>query len=135
MKLFLDSDVILDFLLDRKPFSDDIGQLFEQSLNSNLQLCVSPITMTNLNYIIGRLENKKQAQLKTKKILKLVKVETVSSSTITKAAASKFKDFEDAVQNYCAAEANHTIILTRNIKDYKESGLGILSPGEYVSQL
>lgn len=135
MKVFLDSDVILDFLLDRKPFSDDIGQLFEQSLNANLQLCVSPITMTNLNYIIGRLENKKQAQLKTKKILKLVKVETVSSSTITKAAASKFKDFEDAVQNYCAAEANHTIILTRNIKDYKESGLGILSPGEYVSQL
>lgn len=135
MKVFLDSDVILDFLLDRKPFSDDIGQLFEQSLNYNLQLCVSPITMTNLNYIIGRLENKKQAQLKTKKILKLVKVETVSSSTITKAAVSKFKDFEDAVQNYCAAEANHTIILTRNIKDYKESGLGILSPGEYVSQL
>lgn len=135
MKVFLDSDVILDFLLDRKPFSDHISQIFEQSLNSELQLCVSPTTITNLNYIIGRLENKKQAHLKTKKILQLVKVETVKESTITNAVLSKFKDFEDAVQNYCAAEANHTIILTRNIKDYKESELAILTPTEYLSQL
>ena len=48
MKIFLDSDVILDFLMDRQPFSDDIAQIIERSLNSNLQLCVSPIT-NNLN--------------------------------------------------------------------------------------
>jgi predicted nucleic acid-binding protein len=135
MKVFLDSDVILDFLLDRQPFSDHISQIFEQSLNSNLQLCVSPTTITNLNYIIGRLENIKQAHLKTKKILQLVKVETVKESTITNAITSKFKDFEDAVQNYCATEANHTVILTRNIKDYKESKLAVLTPKEYLSQM
>ena len=56
MKVFLDSDVILDFLLDRQPYSDDIGQIIERSINSDLQLCVSPITITNLNYIIGRLQ-------------------------------------------------------------------------------
>jgi len=134
MKIFLDSDVILDFLLDRKPYSDDIAEIFERSLNSDLLLCVSPTTITNLNYIIGRLQNKKQAHLKTKKILELVKVETVCESTIIKAITSRFKDFEDAVQNFCAIESDHTIILTRNIKDYKESELGILSPSEYISQ-
>ena len=71
----------------------------------------------------------------TKKILQLVKVEIVCESTITKAVTSRFKDFEDAVQNFCAIESNHTIILTRNIRDYKESELGILSPSEYVSQM
>lgn len=135
MKVFLDSDVILDFLLDRQPYSDDIGQIIERSINSDLQLCVSPITITYLNYIIGRLQNKKQAHLKTKKILQLVNVENVCESTIKKAIKSRFKDFEDAVQNYCAIESNHTIILTRNIKDYKESELGILSPSEYTSQM
>jgi predicted nucleic acid-binding protein len=135
MKVFLDSDVILDFLLDRQPYSDDIGQIFERSINSDLQLCVSPITITNLNYIIGRLQNKKQAHLKTKKILQLVNVEIVCESTIIKAVTSRFKDFEDAVHNFCAIESNHTIILTRNIKDYKESELGILSPSEYKSQM
>lgn len=135
MKVFLDSDVILDFLLDRQPYSDDIGQIIERSINSDLQLCVSPITISNLNYIIGRLQNKKQAHLKTKKILQLVNVENVCESTIIKAIKSRFKDFEDAVQNYCAVESNHTIILTRNVKDYKESELGILSPSEYRSQM
>ena len=135
MKIFLDSDVILDFLLDRQPFSDDIAQIIEHSLNSDLQLCVSPITITNLNYIIGRLQNKKQAHLKTKKILQLVNVEIVCESTIIKAVTSRFKDFEDAVQNFCAVESNHSIILTRNNKDYKESELGVLNPSEYVSQM
>lgn len=135
MKIFLDSDVILDFLLDRKPFSDNISQLFQLSLDTDLQLCISPTSVTNINYIIGRIQNKKQAHIKTKKILKLVKVENVCETTINKAIQSRFTDFEDAVQNYCALESNHTIILTRNTKDYKESEMAILTPNEYVKQL
>ncbi len=135
MKIFLDSDVILDFLLDRKPFSDNIGQLFQLSLDTDLQLCISPTSVTNINYIIGRIQSKKQAHIKTKKILKLVKVETVCETTVNKAIQSRFTDFEDAVQNYCALESNHTIILTRNTKDYKESEMAILTPNEYVKQL
>lgn len=135
MKIFLDSDVILDFLLDRKPFSDNIGHLFQLSLETDLQLCISPTSVTNINYIIGRIQNKKQAHIKTKKILKLVKVENVCETTVNKAIQSRFRDFEDAVQNYCALESNHTIILTRNTKDYKESEMAILTPNEYVKQL
>lgn len=134
MKVFIDTDVILDFLLDRKPFSDQIGQLFQLSIDSDLKLCVSPTTITNINYIIGRIENKNQANLKTKKILKLVMVENVCQTTVNKAIQSKFKDFEDGVQNFCAIEANHNILITRNIKDYKESELAILSPTEYLAQ-
>ena len=134
MKVFIDTDVILDFLLDRKPFSDHIGQLFQLSIDSDLKLCVSPTTITNINYIIGRIENKKQANLKTKKILKLVIVETICQTTLNKAIQSNFKDFEDGVQNFCAIEANHKIIITRNLKDYKESEPAILTPIEYLTQ-
>lgn len=134
MKIFIDTDVILDFLLDRKPFSDQIGQLFQLSIDTDLKICVSPTTITNIYYIIGRIENKKQANLKTKKILKLVAVENVCQSTINKAIQSKFKDFEDGVQNFCAIDANHQIIITRNTKDYKESELAIFTPTEYLAQ-
>jgi predicted nucleic acid-binding protein len=134
MNIFIDTDVILDFLLDRKPFSDNIGQLFQLSIDTDLQICVSPTTITNINYIIGRMENKKQADLKTKKILKLVKVENVCQSTVNNAINSKFKDFEDAVQNFCAVESNHKLIITRNTKDYKESELAIFTPTEYLAQ-
>lgn len=135
MKVFLDSDVLLDFLLDRKPFSDSIAQLFQKSIEEKLQLCISPISMTNINYVIEKLQNKKQAKDKVSKIFQLVKIETICESTIKKAIDSDFKDFEDAVQNFCALEAGHKIILTRNTKDYKESELGILTPIEFLSQL
>lgn len=134
-KIFLDSDVLLDLLLDREPFADDIAEIIEHSLSSNIQLCVSPITITNINYIIEKLENRKKAAAQRKKILKMVKVENVGQSIITKASDSKFKDFEDAVQNYCAEESEHQIILTRNTKDYKESDLSILTPKEYLAKI
>ena len=134
-KIFLDSDVLLDLLLDREPFMDDIAEIIEDSLSSDIKLCVSPITVTNINYIVGKLENQKKADTQRKKILKIVQVENVGQSIIRKASNSKFKDFEDAVQNYCAEESGHQIIITRNTKDYKESNLSILTPKEYLAKI
>jgi predicted nucleic acid-binding protein len=131
-KIFVDSDVILDFLLDREPYSDDIAQILESSLKDRISVCVSSVTITNLNYIIGRIENKNSAAKKTAKILKLVRVENVGESTVNKSINSKFIDFEDGVQNYCAEESSHKILITRNTKDYKESDLAILTPREYL---
>lgn len=134
-KIFIDSDVILDFLLDRKPFNNAIAQILELANNNEFKISVSPITITNLNYIIGRLENKRKANSKTKKILKLVSIESVGQTEIDQAIESKFKDFEDAVQNYCAANSKHKLIITRNVKDYKESELAILTPTEFLVQM
>ncbi|HHH53849.1 MAG TPA: hypothetical protein ENK91_09340, partial [Bacteroidetes bacterium] len=71
-KIFLDSDVLLDLLLDRKPFIDDITRIVEGSLSSNIKLCVSPITVINIDYIIGRLENQNKAKTLRKKLLKII---------------------------------------------------------------
>ena len=133
-KLFLDTNVVLDLLLDREPFNDDIAEIIEYSIEIKQILCISSTSVTNLNYIISRLENKKSANKKTDRILELVQVENVGESTVKKAIKSKFKDFEDGVQNFCAAETNHKIVITRNTKDYKESMLSILTPKEYLAR-
>ena len=67
-KIFLDSDVLLDLLLDREPFMDDIAEIVEESISSEIKLCVSPISITNINYIIGKLENERKADIQIKKI-------------------------------------------------------------------
>ncbi|MEO1654168.1 MAG: hypothetical protein AAFU64_11515, partial [Bacteroidota bacterium] len=54
---------------------------------------------------------------------------------MNQAINSNFKEFEDAVQNYCAQASGHGIILTRNTKDYKESGLSIFTPREYLAKI
>lgn len=135
MKVFLDSDVILDYLLDRQPFSNEIAQIIQLSVDGKFKLGVSSITITNLNYIIGRIETKQTAETKTKKILKLVRIENVGESTIHSAINSGFKDFEDGVQHFSAVEANHKTIITRNVKDYKTSEIAVFTPNEFLSSI
>ena len=134
-KVFLDTNVLLDFLLDRKPFNDDIAEIIERSIDKSIQLCISSIAVTDINYIITRSEGVNAANKKTKKILKLVKVEAVGESTVHKSSNSKFKDFEDGVQNFCAVESKHKIIVTRNVKDFKESELSIMTPKEFLIKM
>lgn len=134
-KIFLDSDVILDLLLDREPYNNDIAEIIESSIANKITLCISAVSITNLNYIIGRIENKNSADKKTAKILQIVRVESVTESAIKKSINSKFNDFEDGVQNFCAKESKHKIIITRNTKDYKESDLAIFTPKEYLSRI
>lgn len=134
-KIFVDSDVLLDLLLDREPFSDDIAKIIEISVESDTKLYTSPISICNINYIIGRLENKKKADSKTKKILELVSIESVGQKVVDDASLSAFKDFEDSIQNFCAVESGHKILITRNTKDYRESQLSILTPKEYLAKV
>lgn len=134
-KVFLDTNVILDLLLDREPFNDDIAEMFFVSDERSIRLCVSSLTIVNVNYIVGRIEGVKKANNKTKKLLQLVEVENVGKKEILSSANSKFKDFEDGIQNFCAVESNHEIIVTRNTKDFKTSELSILNPKEYLAKL
>lgn len=132
-KVFMDTDVILDFLLNRDPYISEITEIIERSVLNEMTLCVSSLTISNLHYIISRIENKKSANNKIKKILKLLTVENVGQTTVTKAMESEFSDFEDGIQNYCAEEADHKVLITRNTKDYKNSSLAIMTPKEFLA--
>jgi predicted nucleic acid-binding protein len=134
-KLFIDSDVLLDLLLDRKPWSEDTATLIEASIASDVTLYTSSLSIANMHYIIGRLETKKKADSKIKKILKIMSIENLGQTVIDQAVESKFRDFEDSIQNFCAVEAKHEILITRNTKDYKESQLSIFTPEEYLAKI
>ena len=133
-KVFMDTDVILDFLLNRDPYINEITEIIEKSVMNEMALCVSSLTISNLHYIISRIENKKSANSKIRKILKLIKVENVGQTTVIKAMESEFGDFEDGIQNYCAEEADHKILVTRNTRDYKKSKLAIMTPREFLAR-
>ncbi|MEO1010923.1 MAG: PIN domain-containing protein [Bacteroidota bacterium] len=134
-QFFADTDVIIDFLTKRDPFSEEIKQLFQLAAENRVKICVSSVTMVNANYIIGRLESSVQAWNKVEKLAKLVEVLNVGGQTIRLALSSKFRDFEDAVQHMCAKEANLGIIVTRNVKDFKESELSVLTPREILLKI
>lgn len=135
MKVFVDSDVIIDFLTGRAPFGENAKLIFQLGREKKLILYTSPLILANVNYIIGVMESKKVAFTKIKMFSELVKICPMGQSTIDSAIRSKFTDFEDALQNFCAEESNITVLVRRNIKDFKRSNISIMKPEELISSI
>jgi hypothetical protein len=73
---------LLDFLLDRKPFSRDVAVFLNHLSNSDLVLDVASISLQNINYIMAKAKNRKSAHLKISKINSLVNVLNVGQKEI-----------------------------------------------------
>lgn len=135
MKLFIDANVILDLILKRQHFFDNIAEIVTLAENKNYKLCLSSVTFVNVNYIACKFTDKKNVLESLKKLRILFDVLSVSETEIDKALYSKFNDFEDAVQHYCAVKNNCDYIITRNSKDFKNSEIPVMTPTEFLSSL
>ncbi len=131
-RIFLDTDVVMDFLTRREPFAIESMKLMEYGNRKELELNISSLCLSNVHYLICGIENKSKAREKIIGMLKLVETLSVHKSTVEKAAYSEFKDFEDAIQNYCAEENGIKSIITRNVKDFSRSSLSIQTPKEFI---
>lgn len=132
-KIFIDTDVILDFFFDRKPFSDDATQLFMLCEKKIVTGFVTPVILSNVYYLLRKTAKHEKVIEKLKLLINLVEIATINKATILEALNSEFKDFEDALQNYSAQhDKDIQVILTRNVKDYKESRLSVMTPETYL---
>ncbi len=130
MRHFLiDTNVLLDFLSDRKPFSDQAEVLFEYKQQKRIEIYVSAISFNNLYYIINKLSGHKIAIKLLSELADLVNIIPLDSSIIRHSLKSSFSDYEDSIQ-YNSALSEKVIegIITRNSKDFKKSDLPVLSP-------
>ena len=132
-KIFIDTDVILDFFFDRKPFSDDATQLFMLCEKKIVTGFVTPVILSNVYYLLRKTAKHEKVIEKLKLLINLVEIATINKATILEALNSEFKDFEDALQNYSAQhDKDIQVIVTRNVKDFKESRLSVMTPETYL---
>jgi predicted nucleic acid-binding protein len=131
-KVFADTDIILDLLSDRAPFSVHAAKLFSAADKGEIKICVSSLSFSNLNYILSKQYNSDQAKKKLLKFKTLVTVLGVTDKIIDLALSSDFKDFEDGIQYFTAIENNIKILLTRNLKDYKKSEIPIMTAEQFL---
>ena len=110
-KVFLDTNILVDLIADRKPFSKFSIEIFHKAEINKFKLFTSSQVLLSLfDYLT---------------------VIPVDTDTLKKALRSKHKDFEDAIQIVCASSIEKIdCIVTRNIKDFKESEILVLSPDE-----
>lgn len=133
MKVLIDSDVILDLLIDRKPFSKESLDILSWCEKGRITGYWTPFIISNVYYILSKYSSEKTARSTIAELSEILEVVSINKSVINLALESKFKDFEDALQNY-AAELNLEIeaIITRNENDYKLSKLSVFSPADFL---
>jgi predicted nucleic acid-binding protein len=136
INILIDSDIILDSLLDRQPFSADSSKVLALCENKNINGFVTGIMIANIYYLLKK-EHSSQLILEAiKRLLIFLDVLVINKNIILEAIDSNFSDFEDALQNYSAESYDSiTTIITRNIKDYKKSNLSVLTPELFLKTL
>jgi len=131
--LFIDTDVIIDFVIDRKPFSREAAIIFTLIEQKKLKGYASSLTFSNLYYVLRKFESHNKVISKLDSISTILTILKVDEHIIKKAIASGFPDFEDSIQYFSAIENRKIdVIITRNIKDYRKSDISILTPGDYL---
>ena len=131
--IFVDTNVIIDFLANREPFSEYAAKLFQLAQNKEVNIYISAITINNTYYVLKQVSSHKKSLNLIDGIESLVEIIPTDQKIIQKAIKSDFKDFEDAIQYYSAKEVKSIdVIATRNAKDFKTSDIPVLTPETIV---
>jgi predicted nucleic acid-binding protein len=131
--LFIGTDVIIDFLVDKKPFSREAAIIFTLIEQKKLRGYSSSLTFSNLYYVLRKIESHNKVISKLDSLSKLVGILKVEEQTIKSALASGFPVFEDSIQYFSAIDNKKIdVIITRNIKDYKKSDIPVMTPGDFL---
>ena len=127
--IFVDTDVILDFLGDRKPFSKSAHKLFVLAEQKRIELYTSSNSITTAYYLLWKGSTDAQTRDLISGLMDIVRTIPVNHKILTQALKSEFKDFEDAVQHFSALTVDEIkLIVTRNIKDYSKSKIQVSGP-------
>ena len=131
-KVFLDSDVILDVATGREPFFEASQAVLGLAEAGAFQAFTSPNSITNIYYVYKKLASAPEAKSFIRDLVQIVEVAGVNKDVIEEALESKFFDFEDSVQHFCAKRRRCDFLVTRNSKDYSFSEVQIVEPKEFV---
>lgn len=131
--LFIDTDVLIDFLIDRKPHSREAAIIFTLVDQKKLKGYVSSLTFSNLYNVLRKVESHNKVISKLDSISKMLTILKVDQQIIKDAIASGFPDFEDSIQYNCALDYKKIdVLITRNTKDYKNSKIPVMTPADYL---
>ena len=136
MKIFLDTNILVDLIADRKPFSKQAIEIFKSTEKNKTQLFTSSHSIATTHYLLKKYVEEKELRKIIFNLLEFLKVIPVDIDVLKKGLRSNHKDFEDAVQILCASSITGiNFIVTRNKKDFKTSAISVITPDEMCLKL
>jgi predicted nucleic acid-binding protein len=135
MKALFDTNVVLDVLLDRRPFSAPATHLFAKLEMAQLGGLLGATTLTTVHYVIAKARGRETASSAVRRLLQLFEIAVVDRQVLELAAGSSFEDFEDAVLHEAGRLGGADFLVTRDPTDFSRASLPVLSPEELLATL
>jgi len=131
MKVFLDTNVLIDITANRIPFSKWAIKLFKEAKNGKFELYTSTFSILTTYYLMEKQVGDRKGKRILNIILSRVKTKDLDHEGLLTGLTSKLRDYEDAVKHECARRIpGIRYIITRNKKDFKYSLIETRSPEE-----
>lgn len=130
-KIFLDTNILLDFGQNREQFryAETILQLGK---NNEIELCASYLSYANMGYILRKMQQCDKYAL-MRKMRQNINVLPCDSEQLDLGLSNETKDFEDMLQYQCAMASDCEIIVTNNETDYTDfSQIPVMSSKEFL---
>lgn len=131
-KIFVDTNIILDWLGKRAPYYPAAGRLFSLGEAGEIEILVSTMSFITTEYILRKQIGKENARLALAAMHTICTVCTSGAKEIDLSIAHTGKDFEDGFQYYTAIHNKAVVIVTRNPKDFVQSVVPIMSAETYL---
>ncbi|RJP67076.1 MAG: PIN domain-containing protein [Ignavibacteriales bacterium] len=132
IKLFIDSDIILDLLAEREPHYVHAARLFTLIDQNKVIAYTSPLIFANLHYLLKKQTTNLLALKSLRKLKTLINILPIDERVIEQSLNSEFNDFEDAIQYFTAVNNGISLIITRNKIDYKRSKINVITAEEFL---
>jgi predicted nucleic acid-binding protein len=132
LRVLFDTDVVLDLLLDRQPFSTPAADLFSRVERGEIRDFLCATTVTMIHYLAAKVIGTGRARAEVRRLLTLFDVAPLNRTVLEAALLGAFADFEDAVIYEAARHVDAQALVTRNTRDFKQSVIPIHQPSELL---
>ena len=134
--IFLDTNILVDIVANRKPFSKNAIAILDYCQKETIKMHSTSHSIATLHYIAKKIVDEKELRLIIEDLLDAISIIAVTESVLKKSLKSSHKDFEDAIQIVSAQSINEMdCIVTRDLKDYKNAQINVLTPDEFLNTL
>ena len=135
MKIFWDTNVMLDFLGERDPFYISAAKIATLADKRELTVIASALSYATVSYFLTKYEGLEKTKDKLRKFKVISEICELDELIIEKGLNSAFSDFEDSLQYFSALRTECDTIITRNGKDFKKSQIPVMTPDEFLNSI
>lgn len=133
MKVLLDTNIILDVILQRQPYFEESIEILKLSDMGEINSFITSNSITDVFYVLRKyFDNTQDRQNAVIYVLNMIDIASVTRTDVFKALELEYTDFEDAIQTQCAKKIKANFIITRNEKDFKDKSIQAISPSSFL---